>query len=117
MSVESTWASDVKSPQVLRVAWEYSSPVRVQIPSKFGFGNGGGEFNLDTQGVRKNKTISVDGRCWGEFGTPNQTTRPIAKTDLNSNTGTGANTNFSLSDKDQNAARNLVLNFVRGTAE
>lgn len=116
ITIQSTWASTSGRPQGLQVAWEYSPSVTSRVPTAVGFG-----LTTDATGALtsyfENRTTKVDGRCWGEYGTAVQTTLDKTKSELNNNTGTGADTNFAAPDGKIENARNLVLNFVRGTGE
>lgn len=113
VTVQSTWASDANKPQALQFAWEYSPSVTSKVPSTLGFAQGG---NV-ALGGSVNRATTVDGRCWGEFGTLTQTGLGENKTKLRGNTGTGTTTAFSTPSGDFNNKNNLVLNFIRGTTE
>lgn len=113
VTVQSTWASDVNKPQALQFAWEYAPSVTSKVPSTLGFAQG----NNVSLGGSVNRATTVDGRCWGEFGTTAQAGLNDNKTKLRANTGTGTTTAFSTNNGDFNNRNNLVMNFIRGTSE
>lgn len=116
LTVQSTWASQQDKPQVIQVAWEYSPLVVTKVPTSLGFQAGGTNVTI---GSWVDQSTGVDGRCWGNFGTDAQTPaeKALSKSTLKSNTGTESTTNFTVTDKSVTNARNLVINFIRGTAE
>lgn len=116
LTVQSTWASSDGKPQALQVAWEYSPSVITKVPTSLGFQAGGTNVTI---GSWVDQSTQIDGRCWGNFGTRVQTPaeKTMSKNNLKSNTGTGATTNFTAPNKEITNARNLVINFIRGTAE
>jgi len=111
---QATWASTKDKPQAIQVAWEYAPNVTSTVPRVISFTQGGTGAQVVSSVSRVTK---VDGRCWGEFGTSAQTTRALAATELKSNTGTGTTPKFTVPNGSEKAARNIVLNFVRGTGE
>lgn len=112
--VQSTWASTNGKPQSLQIAWEYSPQVTSRVPSSLGFTAGGTNVEL---GGFVNRVNAVDGHCWGEFGTDSQATRPLSKTILKANTGSGTTPQFSTPNSNGDNARNMLINFIRGTGE
>lgn len=113
VTVQSTWASDANKPQALQFAWEYSPSVTSKVPSTLGFAQG---KNVALGGY-VDRATTIDGRCWGEFGTTTQAGLNDNKTKLRANTGTGTTTAFSTNNGDFNNRNNLVVNFIRGTSE
>jgi len=110
--VQGSWASDPGKPQSLSFAWEYSPAVSSPVPASVGIT--GSDVKV---GSLVDRQTNVDGRCFSYFGKETNTTaeKNTAKSTMNSNTGTGATTEFSTTNGDYKNARNLVLNFVRAT--
>ena len=115
IEVKSTWASTIGSPQSLQIAWEYTPKVASRVPSTVSFTSGGG-LNIKSFA---NVSTGIDGRCWAEYGTKEQTSssKMLAASELRAGTGTGSVTRFLGTDGEETNSRNLVLNFVRGTSE
>lgn len=108
-SVKSSWASEVNKPQSVSFNWEYSPIVKSKVPATLGFTAGGN----NTLATFKEVGTRVDGRCFSEFGTLEQTKNN--KSLMWVTTGSSAKASFTGPAYSDFENRVVALTFVRGT--
>lgn len=121
-TIQSSWASEIDRPEVLNFKWEYEADVSTKLPKAFGFTRKG-ITEPSVALTRATSTVIADdvqGKCYANFGTNDS----IETKDLfQNNTGSGTPNNLDgtlvggTGNNFSDVSTNLVLNFVRATAE